>query len=97
MPSLFGYIRQWQETFGTTFISTGSSKFESTYVAFLETNQIYSVVAGSSHAAQYELLLNEPGLTIASMDAQSIAHLVLVLFMILGNILYFIQKQQGGN
>jgi hypothetical protein len=94
MQYIFGYIRQWQETFGTTMVATGSSKFESTYVAFLDTDQIYSYIAGSTHAAQYELLLNEPGLTIASMDAQSIAHVVLVLFMILGNILYFIQKQR---
>lgn len=96
MQFIFGYIRQWQETFGSTMIATGSSKFESTYVAFLVTDQIYSVIAGSTHAAQYELLLNEPGLTIASMDAQSISHIVLILFMILGNVLFFIQKMGGG-
>ncbi len=96
MQFIFGYIRQWQDTFGITMIATGSSKFESTYVAFLATDQIYSVIAGSTHAAQYELLLDEPGLTIASMDAQSISHIVLILFMILGNALYLIQRQQGG-
>lgn len=95
MQYIFGYIRQWQETFGTTLIATGSSKFESTYVAFLATDQIYSVLAGATHAAQYELLLEEPGITIAAMDAQSISHIVLILFMILGNVVYFINKRGG--
>jgi hypothetical protein len=96
MQWIFLYLRQWQETFGVDWIATGSSKFESTYVAFLPTGQLTSVIAGARHAAEYELLLGEPTLTIASMDAQSVAHLAIVFFMILGNLFYFIQKRDKG-
>lgn len=96
MQWIFLYLRQWQETYGITWISTGSSKFESTYVAFLPTGQLYSILAGARHAAEYELLLNEPTITIATMDSQSAAHLAIVIFMILGNVFYFIQKQGKG-
>jgi len=96
MQWIFLYLRQWQETYGVDWIATGSSKFESTYVAFLPTGQLYSIVAGARHAAEYELLLGEPTLTIASMDAQSVAHVAIIVFMILGNVFYFIQKQEKG-
>ena len=96
MQWIFLYMRQWQETYGVDWIATGSSKFESTYVAFLPTGQLYSIIAGARHAAEYELLLGEPTITIAAMDAQSAAHVAIVVFMILGNVFYFIQKREKG-
>jgi hypothetical protein len=96
MQWIFLYMRQWQETYGVTWIATGSSKFESTYVAFLPTGQLYSYLAGARHAAEYELLLKEPTITIAAMDSQSAAHLAIVFFMIIGNVFYFIQKREKG-
>jgi hypothetical protein len=39
-------------------------------------------------AAEYEILVNHPGKAVAGMDAQSFAHVLIVLFIILGNVGY---------
>ena len=46
-------------------------------------------------AAEYEALTGSPGIGTSGMDAQSIAHLVIVLFIVFGNITYFIETQRS--
>ena len=46
-------------------------------------------------AAEYEALLGQKGSATSGMDAQSIAHLVIVLFIILGNAAFFIERQRS--
>ena len=40
-------------------------------------------------------IIGSPGIGTSGMDAQSIAHLVIVLFIIFGNIAYFIEVQRA--
>ena len=46
------------------------------------------LLAGGRGAAEYELLINYPDQGIASMDAQSMGHLAIIAFIILGNVGY---------
>jgi hypothetical protein len=46
-------------------------------------------------AAEYEALIGVPGIGTSGMDAQSVAHLVIVLFIVLGNIGYFIERHRS--
>ena len=67
---------------------------------FVKSGQLQGIVAGMPGAAEYEkLLVNhgihpELGKAAKSMDAQSIAHLVIVLFIIIGNISYFVKRKK---
>ncbi|RTZ75691.1 MAG: hypothetical protein DSY99_00550, partial [Candidatus Neomarinimicrobiota bacterium] len=51
---------------------------------YVQSGQIIGVLAGMPGAAEYEALLGQKGSATSGMDAQSIAHLVIVLFIILG-------------
>ena len=51
-------------------------------------------MGGVSSAAQYELLCNNPGKGAALMDAQSMGHLLIIVFIVLGNIGYFVMKDK---
>jgi hypothetical protein len=51
---------------------------------YLQSGQIVGLVRGLPGAAEYEMLLGQPGAAIAAMDAQSMAHLVIVLCLLLG-------------
>jgi len=44
--------------------------------------------------SEYEKLVGVPGIGTSGMDAQSIAHLVIVLFIIFGNVAFFIERQR---
>lgn len=62
---------------------------------YVQSGQIIGVLAGMPGAAEYEALLGQKGFATSGMDAQSIAHLVIVLFIILGNAAFFIERQRS--
>lgn len=53
-------------------------------------NQIVGLVGGLKGAAEYENLIKNPDWATKGMDAQSAAHILIILFIIIGNIAYFI-------
>lgn len=53
------------------------------------------LVGGIAGAAEFEKLVNRPGSATSGMDAQSIGHLVIILFMVVGNIGYLAAKRAG--
>lgn len=62
---------------------------------YVQSGQMKGVLAGMPGAAEYEALINNKGFATSGMDAQSIAHIVIVLFIILGNAAYFIERQRS--
>jgi hypothetical protein len=63
------------------------------FYPFLNSGQIKGLVSGLKGAAEYEILLKKPGMGARGMDAQSMAHLLIILLVILGNVGYWLQKK----
>ncbi len=62
---------------------------------YVQSGQMKGVLAGMPGAAEYEALMGQKGFATSGMDAQSIAHLVIVLFIILGNAAFFIERKRS--
>ncbi len=62
---------------------------------YVQAGQMKGVLAGMPGAAEYEALVGQKGFATSGMDAQSIAHLVIVLFIILGNAAFFIERKRS--
>lgn len=62
---------------------------------YVQSGQMKGLLAGMPGAAEYEALLGQKGSATSGMDAQSIAHLVIVLFIILGNAAFFIERKRS--
>ncbi len=68
---------------------------------FLDTGQLLGLMSGLKGAAEYEKLLNDKypqfalGTASSGMASQSIAHVVIVLFIIIGNIAFFMTRKQS--
>jgi len=60
----------------------------------LQSGQIIGILKGMGGAAEYELLVKSPGSAIAGMDAQSATHILMVLFIVLGNLGYLMTRKQ---
>ena len=84
-------------------MSTGCTSIQVTdIIPYVENGQIRGILAGMPGAAEYEeLVKNElekmgqvitPGEASSMMSAQSMAHVVIVLFIILGNITYYLTR-----
>jgi hypothetical protein len=64
---------------------------------YLQTQQMVGLLGGLKGAADYETLVGiEDGQAIRGMSPQSVAHIAIMLFIIIGNIAYFTQKRKGG-
>ncbi|MCF7858138.1 MAG: hypothetical protein K9N07_02275 [Candidatus Cloacimonetes bacterium] len=58
-----------------------------------EQKQLTGLLAGLKAAAEYEFLTFSPGTATSGMDAQSIAHLIIIIFIIIGNVNYWRNKR----
>ncbi len=64
---------------------------------YLQSGQIDGLLSGLRSGAEYEKILDKPGSALAGMDAQSISHLVIIGFILLGNIaMAAARKAKGG-
>ncbi len=61
-----------------------------------EQKQLIGLLGGLKGAAEYEKLIDRPAFATKGMDAQSIAHLIIILFIIVGNVGYFVTKKSKG-
>jgi hypothetical protein len=59
---------------------------------FLRSGQINGLIGGLQGAAEYETLIKQKGTATAGMDAQSAAHFVIVVLVLLCNIFYFMLR-----
>ncbi|MBL7059690.1 MAG: hypothetical protein ISS10_01685 [Candidatus Marinimicrobia bacterium] len=76
-------------------MSTGVTSIQVNEVMpYVQSGQVKGILAGMPGAAEYEALVGVPGIGTSGMDAQSIAHLVIVLFIVFGNAAYFIERQR---
>lgn len=62
---------------------------------FLRSGQIHGLLKGMRGSAEYEIVTGKPGAAVAGMDTQSFAHLLVIAFIILGNIGYFVSKKDN--
>lgn len=62
---------------------------------YLNSGQLAGLLQGLRGGAEYEVLIEEPGDGAARMDAQSLGHLVIISFIIVGNIAYFGSTRLG--
>ncbi len=67
------------------------------YYPYLQTGQIFGILGGLKGAAEYETLVGTPGKAVDGMKVQIVAHLIIILFIVIGNIGYFsTRKRRGG-
>lgn len=57
--------------------------------AYYSAGQLNGLLGGMKGAAEYEKLVGRPALAITGMGAQSIAHLLIIFLVLIGNIGYF--------
>jgi len=60
-----------------------------------EQKQLQGLIGGLKAAAEYEKLINIPGSATKGMDAQSIAHLIIIIFILVGNVSWYLNKTKS--
>jgi len=61
---------------------------------FMQTGQVKGLLGGLVGAAEFESLIKRPGTATAGMRPQSAVHLLIVLLVIFGNTMYFLDRRR---
>ena len=70
---------------------------------YVETGQVIGLLAGMKGAAEYEILVQSNGYSekkrtaVQGMDAQSLGHLFIMIFIIIGNVGYFFSRRRSNS
>ncbi len=63
------------------------------FFPFLQSKQLNGMIGGLAGAAEYETLIDRKDLAVSGMRAQSVAHVIIIAFILLGNIVYFTHRR----
>ncbi len=89
------WVRQAVMAHGTPLIMGVTGVLAASNETYVQSGQCKGILAGLRAAAEYEKLTGKTGTGTVGMDAQSIAHLLIVVFVLMGNVAMFLSKKQS--
>lgn len=87
------WVRQAVMAHGTPLIMGVTGVLAASNETYIQSGQCKGILAGLRAAAEYEKLTGKKGTGTVGMDAQSMAHLLIVLFVLMGNVAMFLSKR----
>jgi len=94
-PGTPEWMRQFNAPFDTPQITGCIGVSVSGMIPYLQSGQLQALMPGLTVSAEYEILLNKPGLAVAGVDAVSTSHVYVTLLVILGNLAYFMTREDN--
>jgi hypothetical protein len=85
-------VSRYSVTLGAGTTAVGAPNF----YPYVSSGQLIGLLGGLKGAAEYEMLVGAPADAVKGMDAQSIVHALIVLFILFGNVVYFVNRRAGG-
>lgn len=93
-PGVLHWIIYFSARYGTRIGAATTAIMAPQQYPYLSSNQLVGLLGGLKGAAEYETLVEMKGRAVAGMDSQSIVHLLLVVFIVIGNIILFYEKRK---
>jgi len=87
---IYYYHARYRGNLATAQTAIGAPK----YYPYLQTGQLVGLIGGMKGAAEYERLVGNYGLATVGMDSQSSAHVLIILFVVLGNVIFWMEKRR---
>lgn len=94
-PGTKEWVQQVQARYNIGLVSGCTAVSAPEYYPYYQSRQLLGLLGGMKGAAEYEILVNRIGLARRGMDAQSMAHVIIFLFILLGNLAYLSLKKKG--
>jgi hypothetical protein len=89
------WMEQVQPKAGVPIAAAVSAAVEPKARVYRGSEQLIALMGGLLSAAQYEVLSNQPGVAVISVNAQTAAQLALVLVIVLGNVAFWVSRARG--
>jgi hypothetical protein len=93
-PGVLHWIIYFNARYSTPIATATTAIMAPQQYPYLSSGQLVGLLGGLKGAAEYETLVNRKARAVAGMDSQSIVHVLLVIFIIIGNIILFYEKRK---
>ena len=94
VPGPRQYLQQIQLRYKVRMLAGATAVSSPDLYAFFQSRQLEGFLGGLVGAAEYEYLLDRPGRAMAGMNVQSLAHFLIIGFVVVGNILYYLERRR---
>jgi len=88
-PGARQWLQQVQTRYNVRMVAGVTAVMAPDLYSFFQSKQLEGFLGGLVGAAEYEYLIERPGLGMAGMNVQSLSHFLILGFVIVGNIIYF--------
>ncbi|GJM44912.1 MAG: hypothetical protein DHS20C21_17540 [Gemmatimonadota bacterium] len=97
-PGVKEYVQVVQSRWAVPMVGACTAVSGPDYVPYYKAvpQQLLGLSAGMKGAAEYEKLVGRPGEAMSGMAAQSASHLLLIAFIVFGNVMLYLSRRKGG-
>jgi hypothetical protein len=95
-PGTREWVQQVQGRYRVALGSGTTAVGAPNFYPYVQSGQLTGLLGGLKGAAEYETLIEHPGDATKGMDAQSIVHALIVVFILLGNVVYLLSLRKRG-
>ncbi|MBD3207754.1 hypothetical protein GF319_15600 [Candidatus Bathyarchaeota archaeon] len=92
-----GWVYQGYSQYNLPVLGGCLSMMTTSIKPYYDSGQLLGLMDGVKGAADLEFLTNNPGDAIVSSDILSFTQTLVLIFIIVGNLAYFMQRQEGGS
>ncbi|MFN8549697.1 MAG: hypothetical protein U0527_17435 [Candidatus Eisenbacteria bacterium] len=94
-PGTKEWVQQVRNRYNVPMVSGCTAVSTPEYFSYYQSKQLSGLLGGLAGAAEFEKLSGQSGTATRGMDAQSLGHLAIILFILGGNIVFFLRKREG--
>jgi hypothetical protein len=94
-PGLKEYVQQAQGRGNVRMVGACTAVSTTEYAPYYNAGQLLGLVGGMAKAAEYEALVGRPGNAAKGTDALNFGHLVVIVAILFGNVIYFASRRRG--
>jgi hypothetical protein len=88
-PGLKEYVQLVQSRYDLRMVGACTAVSTTDYTPYYQAGQLLGLVGGLAAAAEYEALVGKPDLATKAADVLNASHLMVILAIVLGNVIYF--------
>jgi hypothetical protein len=93
-PGTKEWVQQVRTRFDIPIVAGCTAVSAPEFYPYMQSGQLQGLLGGLAGAAEYEVLIEHESTAVRGMDAQSLGHLVVVFFILVGNLLYIGRRRE---
>lgn len=93
-PGVKEYVQQVQTRYNLRMVASCTAVSTTDYTPYYDTGQLLGLAGGMAAAAEYEMLVGKRGQATQGADVLNVGHLVVILAIVLGNVIYFVGRRR---